>query len=306
MEKLNKEESPTEKDMIIDGSILDSLCTDPPIENVPNQKLALLIGISNYHSIDLNSEWSDIHGAEDVKILASTLQAQNFRIRTLLDDKATAKGIRKAVQELIEKASQGDLVYLHFSMHGQPFEDLDGDERIYDKEDLWDESIVPVDAKAIFAKNDYEGENHILDDEINLWTNLFREKLGPKGHLYIALDACHAGRSSKAPETFARGTKRGFSPNDLIFRSKKQQVNHYVIKSDSCLSPVTFMEACTATQVNTEIKRDSSYYGPMSYYINEELKKHPMGTGRAWTYRVLRAMRNDSSLSQTMVIEAGN
>ena len=51
----------------------------------------------------------------------------------------------------------GDIVYLHFSTHGQPFEDLSGDE-----DDGWDESIVPVDAPIEYSKGKYEGENHLI------------------------------------------------------------------------------------------------------------------------------------------------
>ena len=56
---------------------------------------------------------------------------------------------------LREKAfvKSGDIVYLHFSCHGQPVEDLDGDEK-----DGWDESIVPYDAWKKPISGIYDGK----------------------------------------------------------------------------------------------------------------------------------------------------
>ena len=58
--------------------------------------------------------------------------------------------------------TSGDIIYLHFSCHGQPIEDIDGDE-----DDGWDEALIPFDAKKKYQKGTYTGENHITDDELN-------------------------------------------------------------------------------------------------------------------------------------------
>lgn len=58
------------------------------------------------------------------------------------------------------KCKNGDIIYIHFSCHGQPVEDIDGDE-----DDDWDEAIVACDAKKEYLKGVYTGESHIIDDE---------------------------------------------------------------------------------------------------------------------------------------------
>ena len=105
-------------------------------------KRALLIGISDYGYAGKSDTWGNIHGANDVNLLYSTLKNKGFGITKICDKAATAKKIRSEFKKLISTCKLGDFVYIHFSGHGQPFEDLDGDE-----EDGWDESIIPYDAK---------------------------------------------------------------------------------------------------------------------------------------------------------------
>ena len=42
-------------------------------------KRALLVGISNY-STNSATQWTDIHGANDVELIATTLKSQKFKI----------------------------------------------------------------------------------------------------------------------------------------------------------------------------------------------------------------------------------
>ena len=105
-------------------------------------KSALFIGISEYskNNIEANdSIWSNIHGTNDVELLVPTLKRQDFSITTLRNKEATATKIRKTLKKFTSSCQKGDLVYIHFSCHGQPVEDLDGDEQ-----EGWDEALVPV------------------------------------------------------------------------------------------------------------------------------------------------------------------
>ena len=124
---------------IIILSIALSLCA---FSAQSQTKRALLIGVSEYTTITQQSDdiWSNIHGANDVELLSQTLNNQNFKIKKLTNKTATAQQIRKEFARFITSCRPGDIVYLHFSCHGQPVEDLDGDE-----EDGWDEALVPVD-----------------------------------------------------------------------------------------------------------------------------------------------------------------
>ena len=66
---------------------------------------------------------------------------------TLLDEEATYENIIRQLTTFTNKTKKGDIVYLHFSTHGQPVEDLNADE-----DDGWDEAIVPIDAYKLYKK----------------------------------------------------------------------------------------------------------------------------------------------------------
>lgn len=117
-------------------------------------KRALLIGISDYPAVrHTGAGWAKIHGANDVNMLRLNLKKQGFKVTTLIDEKATASRIRRAFEKIQIEAAPGDLIYIHFSCHGQPVEDYNGDE-----DDGWDEAIIPYDACQIPVKGVYSGK----------------------------------------------------------------------------------------------------------------------------------------------------
>lgn len=277
------------------------LVTLLPLNMVGQKRYALLVGISNYHAVYKNSEWNNIHGVNDVNLVSPILAKQGFKVQKLTDNAATKANIVKRLKALIRRTSKGDIVYIHFSTHGQPFEDLDGDEA-----DGWDESIVPVDAPIEYVKGRYEGQNHLIDDELNKYTEQIRSKLGTMGHLYVVIDACHAGRASRNLDEIeiTRGTKRGFTPNGKNYKAKKETATHYKLASSPAKSRVTYLEACGNTQVNMEVKRNGTYYGPMSFYIAKALSYSQIDEGNRWVYKVQQLMRQDIDIqNQDMVIE---
>lgn len=277
------------------------LVTLLPLNMVGQKRYALLVGISNYHAVYKNSEWNNIHGVNDVNLVSPILAKQGFKVQKLTDNAATKANIVKRLKALIRRTSKGDIVYIHFSTHGQPFEDLDGDEA-----DGWDESIVPVDAPIEYVKGRYEGQNHLIDDELNKYTEQIRSKLGAMGHLYVVMDACHAGRASRNLDEIeiTRGTKRGFTPNGKNYKAKKETATHYKLASSPAKSRVTYLEACGNTQVNMEVKRNGTYYGPMSFYIAKALSYSQIDEGNRWVYKVQQLMRQDIDIqNQDMVIE---
>lgn len=233
------------------------------------RKRAFLVGISHYDTALTGYQWNNIHGVEDVKLLSPILNKQGFLIQTILDNQATFNNIKSQLSTFINKTKKGDIVYLHFSTHGQPVEDIDGDET-----DGWDESIVPIDAYKIYKKGTYEGEKHLIDDQLNLFVGKLREKIGPKGFLYVVIDACHAGTASRTLDETVRGTSVGFSANNKIFRPSKEKRSHYNIKFSSNLCNVIFLEACCADQRNMEIKIDNNYYGALSFNIAQMLSTY--------------------------------
>lgn len=186
-------------------------------------KKALIIAIETYE----DKSWPQLSSGHDLELIKQMLlrqQFENSNILTIQNEKATKVGITTQLKSLISKCKQGDCVFIHFSGHGQEVQDLDNDEN-----DSYDEALVPYDAPATLKKKaGYRGEQHLLDDEIAIWINTLRKKIGIKGHLLITLDCCHAGTASREDEeVIIRGS---FPP--LIFdkaptnklRSAKKQV----------------------------------------------------------------------------------
>ena len=264
-------------------------------------KRALLVGISDYQCINKYGGWNNIHGKNDIDMLNTTLKKCGVSVSCLYDREATKAGISKALNVLASQCKVGDIVYLHFSTHGQPFEDDNGDE-----DDGWDESIVPVDAPIEYTKGKYEGENHLIDDELHKFCTRIRKAIGTKGMLYVVIDACHAGKASMGiEEEVIRGTKAGFTRSGKYYRPQKlERGNFYQIPSSTSLGNVMFIEACRSYQVNKEIVEKGKYYGALSYYINQVLSNQQLTNDSKWVDKVRVMMSKDHRLTnQNMVIE---
>ena len=230
------------------------------------RKRAFLVGISHYDTELTGYQWNNINGVEDVNLLSPTLKVQGFTTTLLLDEQATFDNIVSQITQFTNKTKKGDIVYLHFSTHGQPVEDINGDE-----EDGWDESIVPIDAYKIYKKGFYEGQKHLTDDLLNKYVKKLREKIGSNGFLYVVIDACHAGTSSRANDDTVRGTYVGFTYNNKVFKPSTSKKSHYRVDASAKQSDVIFIEACRPDQVNTEIQVDGKRFGPLSYNIAQTL-----------------------------------
>ena len=220
------------------------------------ERYALLIGIGQYPK---ESGWSVIHGDNDVVIMSNFLISQGFKkenITTITNSSATKVNILTALNDLRYKAAEGDVVFIHFSGHGQQVTDLDGDE-----DDRFDEAWIPFDARKQYEEGVYQGQNHILDDELNDYLNGLRSKVGAKGRIVLVADACHSGSGSRGlsdEEEFVRGTSEPF----IIPGGGSN-----VIKKDA---PVywLYVGACKPHQINYEHKSSNgTYYGSLSYVI---------------------------------------
>lgn len=251
--------------MFRDLLILSLLCLFS-LSSFAQRKRAFLVGISHYDTALTGYQWNNINGVEDVNRLSPILMKQGFSLTTIIDEQATYQNITTQLSSFIKNTKKGDIVYLHFSSHGQPVEDIDGDE-----EDGWDESIVPIDAYKLYKRGFYEGKNHLLDDQLNQYVNKLREKIGAEGFLYVVIDACHAGTSSRANDETVRGTKVGFTYNNKVFKPSTQKKSHYKMESSPKMAHVLFLEACRPDQINTEIMVAGKRCGPLSYHIAKAL-----------------------------------
>lgn len=160
---------------------------------------ALLIGVSEYaRGGNPANEWWNLSSAADVAalhgLLVGRLNFQNADIVTLSTRSQTTRAsILAAFDQLVADTHKGDVVYIHYSGHGTPVPDRDGDEF-----DGLDESIVPSD---YVARKD--GSRNILDDTIGTMLT----KLGAREPASVTLtfDSCFSGSQTRGGRMVVRG-----------------------------------------------------------------------------------------------------
>jgi len=265
-------------------------------------KRALLIGISKYENSGTpESKWSDIHGCNDIEIIKQPLQRQKFQIKCLVGRNATAQAIRQNFERLIKNTEAGDVIFIHLSGHGQAVEDDNRDE-----EDGWDESFVSYNAQKVYNAKVYQGQNHIIDDELNGYLVKLRKKTGPTGIVYVVIDACHAGSSYRSEDdsVCVRGTAVGFSKSGKKYEPKIDKRDMIKLYDSKELSTIYIVEACRSYEVNTEIIEGGKYYGPLSYYTSKVLSTTNIAKDGQWIDLVRKLMDGDMRLvRQHLVIE---
>ncbi|MCQ2333708.1 MAG: caspase family protein [Paludibacteraceae bacterium] len=205
-------------------------------------KYALVIGIGPYPA---KGGWNLINGDKDIPAVLDLLQANGFQskdIATLKNEKATCAAIQAEFYKLINKVNKGDVVYIHFSGHGQQITDVHGDE-----EDGYDEAWIPYDAARSFKKGVYEGQNHILDDQLNLWLTSIRGKIGDEGKIVVVADACHSGEMTRSVTDTAKVVVRGTSD---IFKIPGE-FPQYTMSNQNTVQWVQ-ISACKSYQCNFE------------------------------------------------------
>lgn len=275
---------------------------------------ALLIGIGNYNPTATG--WSKIHGNNDVSLLETKLKFKGFSVSHLTDGNATKNNIKAALTKLVGAISAGDIVYLHFSGHGQLIADMNNDEQ----EDF-DQSFVCYD--ACFSPNykvsgkSYRGQNHFIDDELFPYLNNLKRKVGKRGQVIVVFDTCYSGGADRGEQTddpdpesdvewseTTRGTDDEFPVNSsatTYLRSIRKPSNY-----SSNGGNITIISACESDKRNYECKEKHSgrKYGSLSYCIGKMLDRNiPMAQWgdyfRTQKYKTLRIFRP----SQNPVVE---
>ncbi|MDE6272592.1 MAG: caspase family protein [Muribaculaceae bacterium] len=197
---------------------------------------AVVIGLGKQQ----DKSWAKINGDKDVALVVGMLKSNRFNdISTLINEQATKAGIVKAFNSLIKRSQKGDIIYIHFSGHGQLMTDVDGDE-----EDGLDESWIPYDARMYYGPMD-RGEKHLSDDEIGRYMSRLREKIGNSGVIAVVVDACHSGDSTRDPDGKEDVIIRGVDA-DFVIPGKRQMAGSRHAESWLTLS------ACRDFQMNQE------------------------------------------------------
>jgi hypothetical protein len=157
---------------------------------------ALIVGINKYGG----NAVSDLSGCvNDAYLMSAALQETGFdasEIRLLLDERATADGIRERIGWLLEDVGPGDVRILHYSGHGAQIPAYGWKDEV----DHIDECLCPHDF-------DWSLERAITDD----WLHQTYTQLPYDSYFLAILDCCHSGG-------LARGgiSVRGLTPPDDI------------------------------------------------------------------------------------------
>jgi hypothetical protein len=149
---------------------------------------ALCVGINNYPGTE-----ADLAGCvNDARDWSEVLASHKFQVTTLLDRRASRKGMLDAIADLVSQARSGETVVFTYSGHGSYVPDADGDEP-----DGTDECLCPWDI---------DDAGPITDDELH---DVYTSKAsGVK--LVVISDSCHSGTVAKwnpisTPPTTAGG-----------------------------------------------------------------------------------------------------
>jgi hypothetical protein len=231
------------------------------------EKHAMIIGLGEQE----DKSWSKINGDKDVPYVKSMLKKANFPyVIELTNSKATKDNIIKGFKYLIQKCKPNDIVYIHFSGHGQQM----CDDR-YDESDGLDECWIPYDAYVEPCSKD-SGEKHLSDDEVNFYLREIRKKVGEEGKILVIIDACHSGTSTRGDE---EGAVRGVYK---VFKIKSSTSHHAMnaapqkrIPPYSSANPNTeewiSISACGSGEVNIEMKNPT--VGKLTYALCQIIQK---------------------------------
>lgn len=216
---------------------------------------ALVIGLGEQK----DPSWCKINGDKDVPYVEAMLNNAGYKdIRVLVNKQATKASIVQAFKDMTYDCKTGDMIYVHFSGHGQQVTDVNGDEQ-----DGWDEAWIPYDAYLTYCNSD-KGEKHLTDDELNVLLTAIKNKIGYDGKILVVVDACHSGGSTYSynnrflmTEDFGeiiRGVKDEFiipgSHNGKAPKMKEQWLT---------------LSACKDFQLNQEIKHPQ--VGKLTYSL---------------------------------------
>ncbi len=239
-------------------------------------KRALVIGLGQQQ----DKAWNKINGDKDIPYVQTMLKDAGFKsITTLANRQATKDGIVHAFKQMVASSKQGDVVYVHYSGHGQQMTDVHNDEK-----DGLDECWIPYDAYRK-ASGTYHGEKHLTDDELNVYLHAIRDKIGEKGKLMVVIDACHSGDGTRGgDDDVVRGVEDTLTVDSLNARGLyeifvavksffvddkgKEEVTNREAKPLS--EPWITVSACKSDQVNIEMK--SPAVGKLTYALWQEMK----------------------------------
>ena len=228
---------------------------------------AIVIGIGQQE----DKAWGKINGDRDVPYVMEMLKNAKFKtgnVKKLVNQQATKAAIVNALKSLASQSKHGDIVYVHFSGHGQQMKDVHNDEK-----DGLDECWIPYDAYRKPCEKD-RGEKHLTDDEVNYYLNAIRNKIGDTGKILVVIDACHSGDATRGGEDeVVRGVEDIFEAIKFFIWGDSADKGKTEVNPNAQVNKERWItiSACKSDQVNIEMK--SPAVGKLTYAIYNMVKE---------------------------------
>ena len=272
------------------------------------KKIALIVAVAKY---DPNQrDWRKLNSDRDLFYVREALQKNGFafnNIDTLRDEQATKAGMVKALDNLAAKASKGDIVYFHFSGHGQQIQD-DAKDGILDEADGYDEALIPYDAKGKWDNVDYKGEKHFRDDLLAEKLLTIRNKVGIEGSVVVVIDACHSGTATRSAGV-VRGDpfplqQNNYKPNVIIDLAKQPEVGLLDNLNSNTMGSLVVFSGSSPNQVNRETKDESGRgVGSLSYAFAKAITTLPNNVNYNSLFQKIKAIIQADEPSQIPMFE---
>jgi hypothetical protein len=251
-------------------------------------KHAIIVAIADYPTNEIGETvWKDLSSNNDVDLVKAMLKEQLFQESNcafLIDKEATPENLDKAFESLIVKLKEGDIVYFHYSGHGQQVADIKPKKRKGivggDEIDRYDEAFVLYNAPMAFDKNGtYEMEHHYVDDQMKVHFDNIRKKIGAKGQVVLVIDACHSGTSTRgSDDPSVRGSIEVCAPANWKQSAEKDTSEafgtDFSYETNQPMGKMVAFFGCKAEQVNNEFKPEGSEtrYGSLTYFLIQGMK----------------------------------
>ena len=221
------------------------------------QKRALIICVGEQQ----DKEWANLNAENDLQYVQKLLSFCRYTdVSTISGREATKQGILEEFVSLTNRCEKGDLIYIHFSGHGQRMTDVNSDELMMKEKDRYDESWIPYDAYMTYCEQD-RGEKHLSDDEVAQLLSDIKAKIGTVGQILVVVDACHSGGSTRGEDDLydgfcIRGAEKYFEIPERATEAPSDIKEEWLTLS-----------ACKDYQVNAECV--SPKVGKLTYILHE-------------------------------------
>lgn len=260
--------------------------------NTRQKKRALFVGINDYPNLPIYSQLrgcvNDVLGMK--RMLEEVFNFPPSNIRVLLNEEATAKAIREAMERLVEDCGEGDIAVFHFSGHGSQMAAKG------DKPRGYDESIMPYDSGRNNPAFPVQVEpRDIRDTEIQEWLSRLTRKTP---HVTLIFDSCHSGSitrfvtDSEEYGTLLRWVPPDPLPGQLSFQSGPLAGRGSAREADGSgwLPPsdnYVLLAACAAEQGAYEYEYEGERYGAFTFFLIREIQQEFDRAANKITYKDL-------------------